>query len=186
MTSSAPPGLARLNRLDPAAAAGLLRGVCAAADWSAAVAAGLPYRDTGALLAAGDAATAALSESGLDAAMAGHPQIGRPAPGESASAREQAGMAGAPEALRARMLELNLRYQERFGHVFLVCATGLSAAQLLAAIEERLGNTPEVERAIVRTELGRINRIRLGRLAESADPADPAEPAEPAEGDASG
>ena len=75
-------------------------------------------------------------------------------------------MAGASEELRAEMLELNLAYQERFGHVFLICATGRTGEQMRDALKERIGNTPEQEREIVRTELGKINRIRLTRLVE--------------------
>jgi 2-oxo-4-hydroxy-4-carboxy-5-ureidoimidazoline decarboxylase len=63
------------------------------------------------------------------------------------------------------MLELNLAYQERFGHVFLICATGLTAEEMRDALRARLGNAPDAEREIVRTELGKINRIRLTRLA---------------------
>jgi 2-oxo-4-hydroxy-4-carboxy-5-ureidoimidazoline decarboxylase len=62
------------------------------------------------------------------------------------------------------MLELNLAYQERFGHVFLVCATGRTGEQMRDAVRERISNSPEQEREIVRTELGKINRIRLTRL----------------------
>jgi 2-oxo-4-hydroxy-4-carboxy-5-ureidoimidazoline decarboxylase len=75
-------------------------------------------------------------------------------------------MAGAPEGLRAEMRELNLAYQEKFGHVFLICATGRTGEQMRDAVKERLGNAPEQEREIVRTELGKINRIRLARLVE--------------------
>jgi 2-oxo-4-hydroxy-4-carboxy-5-ureidoimidazoline decarboxylase len=79
-------------------------------------------------------------------------------------------MAGASEELRAEMLELNLAYQERFGHVFLICATGRTGEQMRDALRERIAHTPEREREIVRAELGRINRIRLTRLLEE-DPA---------------
>lgn len=75
-------------------------------------------------------------------------------------------MAGASEELKAEMLELNLAYQDRFGHVFLICATGLTGEQMLDAIRARIDNTPEQEREIVREQLGKINRIRLTRLAE--------------------
>lgn len=101
--------------------------------------------------------------------MAGHPPIGRPRPGDPASAREQRGMAGAPDGLKAEMLELNLAYQEKFGHVFLICATGRTAEQMRDAVRERLGNAPEQEREIVRTELGKINRIRLARLVDAEE-----------------
>ena len=75
-------------------------------------------------------------------------------------------MAGASDELKAEMLELNLAYQEKFGHVFLICATGLTGEQMRDAARERIGNSPGTEREIVRTELTKINRIRLAALAE--------------------
>ncbi|MFF0726370.1 2-oxo-4-hydroxy-4-carboxy-5-ureidoimidazoline decarboxylase [Streptomyces sp. NPDC004134] len=167
MTSRVPPGLARLNSADRQAVAVLLHEVCAAGPWIETVAAGRPYPDPAHLYAAAEAALAALDEAGLAEAMAGHPPIGRPAPGDPVSAREQRGVAGAPEELRAELRELNLAYQERFGHVFLICATGLGAVRMRDALRARLGNAPEREREIARGELGKINRIRLTRLVEA-------------------
>ncbi|CAM5361171.1 2-oxo-4-hydroxy-4-carboxy-5-ureidoimidazoline decarboxylase [Streptomyces abikoensis] len=169
MTPSTTPGLSRFNAAEDGAARAALRAICASGAWVDAVLARRPYPAAEALLAASDAATAALSEAALAEAMAAHPPIGRPAPGDPVSAREQRGMAQAPPGLRAEMLELNLAYQRKFGHVFLICATGLGAAQMLDAIRGRIGNTPEREREIVRGELGRINRIRLERLVAGPD-----------------
>ncbi|MBK3644186.1 MULTISPECIES: 2-oxo-4-hydroxy-4-carboxy-5-ureidoimidazoline decarboxylase [Streptomyces] len=167
MTStSTPPGLARFNALQESAAHAALHEVCASTAWAKRVLAARPYTTTDDLYAAGDAAMAELTTADLEEAMAGHPPIGRPKPGDPTSAREQRGMAGASEELRAQMLELNLAYQDRFGHVFLICATGRTAEQMRDAVAERLGNSPEREREIVRTELGKINRIRLARLVE--------------------
>ncbi len=167
MTSTAtPPGLARLNALEEPAARAALHEVCASTAWGGRLLAARPYSTTEDLYATSDAATAELTVEDLREAMAGHPPIGRPKPGDPASAREQRGMAGASDELRAEMLELNLAYQERFGHVFLICATGRTGEQMRDAVKERLGNAPEREREIVRTELGKINRIRLARLLE--------------------
>ncbi|MEU2777110.1 2-oxo-4-hydroxy-4-carboxy-5-ureidoimidazoline decarboxylase [Streptomyces sp. NPDC007162] len=167
MTStSTPPGLARFNALEELAAAAALHEACASTAWVRHLLAGRPYATPEALCAASDAATAELTAADLAEAMAGHPPIGRPRPGDPASAREQSGMAGAADALRAEMLELNLAYQERFGHVFLICATGRSGEEMRDAVRARIGNSPEQEREIVRTELGKINRIRLARLVE--------------------
>ncbi|MFF1271912.1 2-oxo-4-hydroxy-4-carboxy-5-ureidoimidazoline decarboxylase [Streptomyces marokkonensis] len=167
MTSTpTPPGLARFNALDEHAALAALHEACASTTWARRLLAGRPYVTADALYAASDAATAELTATDLDEAMAGHPPIGRPRPGDPASAREQSGMTGAPDALKAEMLELNLAYQEKFGHVFLICATGRTGEQMRDAVRERLGNAPEREREIVRTELGKINRIRLARLAD--------------------
>ena len=89
----------------------------------------------------------------LSEAMAGHPPIGRPKAGDPTSSREQSGMAGASEQLKAEMLELNLAYQDKFGHVFLICATGRSGEEMRDAVRERIENSPEQEREIVRARL---------------------------------
>jgi len=138
----------------------------ASTTWARRLLAARPYATAEDLFAASDAAMAELSAEDLAEAMAGHPPIGRPKPGDPTSAREQRGMAGASEELKAEMLELNLAYQDRFGHVFLICATGRTGEQMRDAVKERIGNSPEQEREIVRTELGRINRIRLARIVE--------------------
>ncbi|MBC2877623.1 MULTISPECIES: 2-oxo-4-hydroxy-4-carboxy-5-ureidoimidazoline decarboxylase [Streptomyces] len=168
MTSSSVPGLTRFNAADDGAARAALSEVCASTAWVAEVLRGRPYPDVRALLAASDAAVRRLDEAGLDEALAGHPPIGRPTPGDTVSAGEQRGMTGAPPALAAEMRELNLAYQARFGHVFLVCASGLTAEELRDALRRRLGNSRERERDVARAELGRINRLRLTRLVEAA------------------
>lgn len=167
MTSTdTPPGLARFNILEEHRARAALHEACACTAWVRHLLAHRPYATVDDLRAASDAAVAALTAEDLAEAMAGHPPIGRPAPGDATSAREQRGMADAAADLKAEMLALNLAYQDRFGHVFLICATGKTAEQMRDAVKERIGNTPEREREIVRAELGRINRIRLARLVE--------------------
>ncbi|WP_369263448.1 2-oxo-4-hydroxy-4-carboxy-5-ureidoimidazoline decarboxylase [Streptomyces sp. R35] len=167
MTSSTTPGgLARFNALEERAALAALHEACASSAWGSALLARRPYATADDLFAASDAAMAELTTADLEEAMAGHPPIGRPKPGDPTSSREQRGMAGASEELKAQMLELNLAYQERFGHVFLICATGRTGEQMRDAVKERIGNSPEQEREIVRSELGKINRIRLTNLVQ--------------------
>jgi len=165
-STSTPPGLTRFNALEEHAAFAALHEACASTAWARRLLAARPYSTSDELYAVSDAATAELTAEDLAEAMAGHPPIGRPKEGDPTSAREQRGMAGATEELKAEMLELNLAYQERFGHVFLICATGRTGEQMRDAVKERIGNAPEQEREIVRTELGKINRIRLARLVE--------------------
>jgi len=165
-SSSSTPGLARFNALEEHAAAAALHEACASSAWGRGLLARRPFASLADLLAASDAVMAELTTADLAEAMAGHPPIGRPKPGDPTSSREQRGMAGASEELRAEMLELNLAYQERFGHVFLICATGRTGEQMRDAVKERIGNSPEQEREIVRTELGKINRIRLAGLVQ--------------------
>ncbi|MEV0260165.1 2-oxo-4-hydroxy-4-carboxy-5-ureidoimidazoline decarboxylase [Streptomyces sp. NPDC050617] len=164
MRPSTDPILARFNTADDTAARAVLREVCASEEWCGAILARRPYPDPETLLGASDAATARLGAEELAAAVAGHSPLGRPAPGDSASAREQRGMADASERVRAETAELDRAYRRRFGHVFLICADGLSGEQLRDAVRARIGNTPERENEIVRAELGRINRVRLTRL----------------------
>ncbi|HET8584026.1 MAG TPA: 2-oxo-4-hydroxy-4-carboxy-5-ureidoimidazoline decarboxylase [Jatrophihabitans sp.] len=140
-----------------------LRACCAADAWVAAVLEGQPYASEDALYKTSDAATEALDDAGLAQALAGHPRIGERA--ESAwSKQEQSGMASADDRLRAELADANAEYERRFGHVYLVCASGRSAAELLAVCRARLGNDPVIEQAVVREELAKINRLRLAKL----------------------
>lgn len=159
-------GLARFNQLPAAQAEAVLRHCCASRRWCELLAAGRPYPSAAAVLSAADAALAGLAESDIDEALAGHPRIGQLVSGADAqwSRREQQAVAGASERTAAALAAGNAAYEARFGHVYLVCATGRTAGELLAMLRQRLGNDPATERAVVRRELAGINRIRLRRL----------------------
>jgi 2-oxo-4-hydroxy-4-carboxy-5-ureidoimidazoline decarboxylase len=152
--------LARFNALSADEAERVLRKCCAAPRWVRAVAAGRPYPSPEALHAA---AEATLSDADVDDGLAGHPRVGERTTG-ALSRREQSGVASAPPEVLAALADGNRAYEDRFGHVYLVCATDRSAAELLAVLRERLGHDAVTERAVVRTELVKINRIRLDRL----------------------
>ncbi|WP_436757000.1 2-oxo-4-hydroxy-4-carboxy-5-ureidoimidazoline decarboxylase [Streptosporangium sp. V21-05] len=81
---------------------------------------------------------------------------------------EQAGVDTAGREVLDRLAEGNLAYERRFGHVYLICATGLSAEEMLARLTERLGNDEDTERDVVRTELAKITRLRLAKLLGAA------------------
>ncbi|WP_280347907.1 2-oxo-4-hydroxy-4-carboxy-5-ureidoimidazoline decarboxylase [Nocardia neocaledoniensis] len=160
MTSEA-TGLADFNDVPAEAAEAALLTCCSAPRWARAVAAARPYDSVDALLAAADAALAALDDAELDEALAGHPRIGD-RPTSAASAREQSGVSGA--AVFAALAEGNRAYEEKFGHLYLVCAAGRDGEELLAVLRARLDNDPTTERQVMRTELAKINRLRLTRL----------------------
>ncbi|RMI31023.1 2-oxo-4-hydroxy-4-carboxy-5-ureidoimidazoline decarboxylase [Nocardia stercoris] len=155
--------LPTFHTLPDAEAARALQSCCAAPGWVRALTAGRPYRRVSDLLAVSDAEVAAMSDLDLDVAMAAHPRIGAP-PEEGAAALEQAGVATAGDDVRAALDAWNREYEAAFGHVYLVCASGRSAAEMLDDLMARMRNTPEAERAVVRGELAKINRIRLRRL----------------------
>ncbi|WP_054815525.1 2-oxo-4-hydroxy-4-carboxy-5-ureidoimidazoline decarboxylase [Nocardia arizonensis] len=161
--------LTGFNTMPEESAARALLGCCSSPGLVRAILAGRPYADMGELLRTADVALAALPESEIDLALSGHPRIGERAE-STASAREQAGVAAADGAVRAALAEGNAAYERRFGHIYLVCASDRSGAELLELLTTRLGNDPETERRIVRTELGRINRIRLRRMFGDAEP----------------
>lgn len=144
---------------------------CAVPEWARKVASGRPHPDLGALLEAGSDALAALSWGEVLEALSAHPRIGERAAGASREAawsrREQSGAGEADGALRDALTAANLAYEERFGHVFLICATGLSGAEMLAAARARLEHDEEAERSVVRMELGKIVEIRMRKLVES-------------------
>jgi 2-oxo-4-hydroxy-4-carboxy-5-ureidoimidazoline decarboxylase len=140
-----------------------LQACCAAPRWVEGVIAHRPYPELAALLDLSDELTASLPDDELQQALAGHPRIGERA--ESAwSRQEQSGAADADPALRAELAAANAEYERRFGHVYLVCATGKSAAELLDLCRARLANPPELELDVVRRELAGISRIRLEKL----------------------
>jgi 2-oxo-4-hydroxy-4-carboxy-5-ureidoimidazoline decarboxylase len=133
---------------------------CSAPRWARTVAAGRPYASVAALQAA---ARSALDDADLDAALDGHPRIGdRGASG--ASRREQSGVAEAGAGVLSALEEGNRAYEQRFGHVYLVCATGRGADDLLTTLQARLGNDPATERGVALAELAAINELRLDRL----------------------
>ena len=158
--------LAAFNDASSDDAAGLLAEACAAPRWSRRVAALRPFASVDELRAQALAELAAADDADIRAGLAGHPRIGdRVAAGRSAA--EQSRVAAAGSAVRARLVEANRAYEKRFGHVYLVFAHGRSAEELLAVLEERLGNDPYVEWRVARRELCRITEFRLAAMLES-------------------
>ncbi|RKR91462.1 2-oxo-4-hydroxy-4-carboxy-5-ureidoimidazoline decarboxylase [Micromonospora pisi] len=163
------------NTAPPDRAARDLLACCAVPAWASALVDRRPYPDLGVLLAVADAALAALSWEEVASALAAHPRIGeRPAGADRESAwsrREQAGVADADTRTRAELAVANREYEARFGHLFLIFASGRTDTELLAAARRRLRNDDETERRVVHQELRRIARLRLERLLTD-DPAE--------------
>jgi len=162
-------GLEGFTRLTERQQMNLLFGVCSSTIWARRVLAGGPFRDVTALLDRADRVLVELPDAEIDAALDGHPRIGGRVDNAS-SAREQAGVAGADDDVRAALAAGNRAYEETFGYVYLVCASGLSADELLAILTDRLANDPETERRVMRNELAKINELRLQRLLSEPQP----------------
>jgi 2-oxo-4-hydroxy-4-carboxy-5-ureidoimidazoline decarboxylase len=142
-----------------------LQDCCAAESWIDTVAAGRPYDGEESLYRTSDEATAALDGTGLDEALAGHPRIGERAAGHGPwSEEEQAGASEADADTRQQLATANAEYEKRFGNVYLVFATGKTAAELLELCRSRLTNEPAREHDVVLGELAKINRLRLHKM----------------------
>jgi 2-oxo-4-hydroxy-4-carboxy-5-ureidoimidazoline decarboxylase len=156
--------LAAFNAAQAEAAERDVLACCASQSFARTIADSRPYRDPAALQDAVTAAFKALSWDDIVESMNAHPRIGDRVPGGGWSAAEQSGAASASDGVRQALADGNLAYEQRFGHVFLICASGLSGPDMLAQLQARLGNDLDAERAVVREELLKITRLRLTKL----------------------
>src|SRR5215468_9697404 len=131
-TPAAQHGLGWLNDLPADEAVRQLRSCCASTAWAREVSEGRPYASESAAVESSDAAFAALTEADIDEALAAHPRIGERAQGASREAQwsrsEQSGAADADEQIQRELVAANVAYESKFGHVFLIRASGRSAA----------------------------------------------------------
>ncbi len=163
--------LSRLNRLDTEEAREELRRCCGASRWVDAMAARRPFADPAALYAAADEVWAGLGPLDWSEAFAHHPRIGdkealraRFAGTRPWAAGEQAGVDAASEEVLDALAQGNRDYEARFGQIFIVCATGKGAEEMLGLLRMRLRNDPETERRVAAGEQAKITRLRLEKL----------------------
>ena len=155
--------LAELNALDDATAARELRRCCGSTRWVQQMTAARPFATEAALIDRADGIWWSLDAQDWREAFSAHPKIGGPTTTRW-SAQEQSGMDGAAAAISDRLERGNREYEARFGYIFIICATGKSAAEMLEALERRLGNAPDRELGIAAAEQCAITRLRLARL----------------------
>lgn len=161
-----------LNNLDANAATAVFQRCCGSSRWAAAMAASRPFTDLEHLHRAADLRWAEASRADVLEAFGHHPKIGADIDSLrqkfSATATwsegEQRGVAQANEAVLLGLRDGNVAYEKRFGYIFIVCATGKSAAEMLEILNSRIDNDPETEFAIARGEQAKITHIRLDKL----------------------
>ncbi|TCO56973.1 2-oxo-4-hydroxy-4-carboxy-5-ureidoimidazoline decarboxylase [Actinocrispum wychmicini] len=120
-----------------------------------------PYASREAFIESAGALAADLTADEIHAAMAGHPRIGERRTGDRFSSAEQSGV---DASLADRLRTANERYEQRFGHIYLVFASGRSGEELLAILQSRLDNDPSAELRVVNAELAKITILRLRKL----------------------
>jgi 2-oxo-4-hydroxy-4-carboxy-5-ureidoimidazoline decarboxylase len=163
----------RLDSADAAEARRLLHACCGSDRWVDRMLARRPFGRQEALLAAAREEWSTLSADDWREAFGHHPKIGgrdawraRFAATRHLSAAEQAGVDSASDAVLDALAAGNREYEERFGYIFIVCATGRTADEMLALLRERLANEPGEEIRIAAEEQARITAIRLERLTQ--------------------
>lgn len=161
------PGLPAFNRLTAAQAqAGLIR-CCGSGEWAKQVALSRPYINVASLFAQAEQIWNSLPRESWLEAFGHHPRIGekqlREKFGSTAqwAEQEQKGANGASEETLAALAQGNKDYEARFGYVFLVCATGKSADEMLSLLQQRLNNEPTAEIRVAAAEQAKITRLRL-------------------------
>jgi 2-oxo-4-hydroxy-4-carboxy-5-ureidoimidazoline decarboxylase len=156
--------LTAFNDSEPDKAEADLLACCSSHAFAGTVAARRPYHDAAELTAAADAAVRALEWPDVLEALSAHPRIGE----RTANAWSRQEQSGVEDETRAALAEGNRAYEDRFGHVYLICATGLTGAQMLARLRERLRHDEATERVTVRDELAKITTLRLAKLLEGS------------------
>jgi OHCU decarboxylase len=164
-------GLERLNALDDAEAEGELLKCCGSQRWARQLAAQRPFRDAAQLMTAAEQVSWSLREQDWLEAFSAHPKIGgrkaqrtQDAQALTWSEEEQAGARGLDQMTQNELAEANRIYEEKFGYIFIVCATGKTAAEMLAIMRARLPNEPEVELRNAAEEQRKITQLRLEKL----------------------
>jgi 2-oxo-4-hydroxy-4-carboxy-5-ureidoimidazoline decarboxylase len=156
------PGLQGFNSAPADDLRPLLAECLAVPRWVEAVVEARPYPDVDALVAR---AEVDLDTHEILGAIAGHPRIGERAKHDGVSAKwSSAEQSGVDVSLADRLVAANTAYEERFGHIYLVCATGLSGEQMLADLAARMGNDPATELRVVNRELAKIAALRLRKV----------------------
>ena len=162
----------RLNSLSTDEAAAALSRCCGSRRWVAGMLAARPFSSRDHLLGAAEQVWWHLGDGDWKEAFTHHPRIGADiaslrvkfAATAAWSAGEQSGVAAAGEETLAALAEGNAAYEARFGHIFIVCASGLSAAAMLARLRERIDNEPAAELRIAAGEQAKITALRMLKL----------------------
>lgn len=161
----------QFNQLDSAEAEALLLQSCAAKSWVRQMVRRRPYASAAALLDTADRVWSRMEENDWLEAFDGHPRIGDP---DSLKAKyrdthamaggEQSGVKLASEQVIEQLADANREYFERFGFIFIICASGKTAEEMRDSILQRQNNTRQQELVIAAAEQAKITAIRLRKL----------------------
>jgi 2-oxo-4-hydroxy-4-carboxy-5-ureidoimidazoline decarboxylase len=166
--------LDRWNLLDADSAAQEILPCCGSHAWAAKLSAKRPLADETALLAVSSSVWLSLPEEAWHEAFNSHPRIGEQkaqahatTASMEASAKEQSTALSADEAAKVALREGNQLYEQKFGRIFIVCASGRSANQILNILESRMNNDATTELHEAAEQQRQITELRLRRWLEA-------------------
>jgi OHCU decarboxylase len=169
--------LASLNLLPSSKAGEELLKCCGSREWALRMVGARPFESQDDLIAKADRIWRSLEPPDWLEAFRAHPKIGEKEVSSKVSnemlawsEQEQSGTGNSLPATMKTLAELNRKYEEQFGYIFIVCATGKSAEQMLALLRERLKNRPEKELFVAAAEQAAITRLRLKKLLDKLSP----------------
>ena len=170
-SGSPSPDVSAFDALPDQDAAMLLETCCGASAWIHGMVARRPFGTLHVMLATADEVWWSLGSDDWREAFDHHPRIGgataavpQAERARAWSSDEQRGTSVASADVRQALVEGNREYERRFGHIYLVCATGRSAEELLATLRTRLTNDPATELRIAAAEQAKITRLRLEKM----------------------
>jgi 2-oxo-4-hydroxy-4-carboxy-5-ureidoimidazoline decarboxylase len=165
--------VAELSAMPESRAKKLLAECCGASRWISRMLARRPFKSRAAVLSTADEIWRSLDPADWREAFSHHPRIGerksampQTARGSAWASREQSRVEGADDDIRADLAAVNREYEQRFGYIYIVFATGKSAEGMLALARERLRNDPDIELRVAAEEQRKIMRLRLDKLLE--------------------
>ena len=163
--------IASLNSISPDEAEKEFLKCCGCKEWARRMVAQRPFQNLDELTERSESVWWQLQSHDWLEAFHSHPKIGETkAAAETSvksqqwSADEQSGLRDSARETREQLATLNRQYQEKFGHIFIICASGKTSEQMLEALRERLENTPEEELRIAASEQAKITELRLKKL----------------------
>ncbi|HEX7332852.1 MAG TPA: 2-oxo-4-hydroxy-4-carboxy-5-ureidoimidazoline decarboxylase [Pyrinomonadaceae bacterium] len=166
--------LAWLNSLPAAEAEKELLQCCGSTRWARQMIAARPYATLEALLASANDIWWSLDRNDWLEAFRSHPKIGEKKAADPVSTQarqwsgqEQAGVATASQDTVDSLAQLNRAYEEKFGFIFIICATGKTSGEMLSALRERIEHDPADELPIAAAEQSKITALRLNKLLTS-------------------
>ena len=158
------PELDGLNQMSPDEAKAVLARCCGSGRWVDRMNASRPFVSRAALFEAADRIWGQLGEADFREAFAHHPKIGAKGLREKWASSEQNGVSAASPMTLDGLAAGNEEYERKFGYIFLICATGKSADEMLALLRKRMNNEAQAEILVAAAEQAKITRIRLEKL----------------------